>query len=102
MEDKRVLDVFIQRPEKGNTLDVIPVEVRNEDVRRDRLSIRFALELLAERAKAGTAIKNIEVVAETHLHAGGVSPVAQVPGLRSWRRPAHSPELDPHAPPQRG
>src|SRR5258708_7132759 len=99
VKNKRILRVFVQRSKKRNSLNMVPVEVRDENVRRDRFPVRLTLQLLPEAAEARSAIKNIEVIAEAHLDARGVPSIAQVPGLRSRRRPAHSPELDPHIPP---
>src|SRR5262249_157014 len=86
----------IQRSEEGHALDMIPVEVRDEHVREDCLAVRRALQMPAQHSKARSAVEDVEAVAEPHLDTGGVASVAHVPGLRSGRRTAHSPELDPH------
>src|SRR5580692_5495759 len=90
----------IERPEEGHALNVIPVEVRDEDVRERRYAARLGvgLQLMAKQPEAGAAIENIELVAEAHLYAGGVTSVAHISGLRSRRRSTDSPELDPHPP----
>ena len=98
VKGEAILGIFIERAEEGDALDVVPVKVRNEDVGRDGLAVGLAFQLLAEATEAGTAVENIKILAEADFHAGSVSSVAQVPGLRGGRRSAHSPELDPHTP----
>src|SRR5579871_5545450 len=93
MEDELVLGMVIERAKERDALDVVPVEVRNEDVREQRLVLEFALELVPEDPEPGAAIEDVEVVAEAHFDAGGVASVAQVLGLGRGRRPAHSQNL---------
>src|SRR5215469_126993 len=43
VEQKTTLSLIIERPEERNTLDVIPMKMRNEDVRQDRTAVELAL-----------------------------------------------------------
>src|ERR1700741_5407291 len=99
VENELVLAVLVQGTKERNSLDVIPMKMGNEDVGRDRPSVRLAFQLLPQCAKPGAAIKNVEAVSEADLDAGSVSSVAQVPGLGGGRGPTPSPELDLHTPP---
>ncbi len=75
---------------------MIPVEVRHEDVRRERLVAELALQLLAEDAEAGAAVEDVDAVAEADFDAGGVASVAHVFGLWCGGGTTHAPKLDPH------
>src|ERR1700740_2943000 len=96
MEGKLVLHIFVERVKKRNSLNVVPVKVRNEDVGRDWLAVGFALQLLPQGAEAGPAVKDVKAVAEADFDARSVPSVPQVLGLRSGCRSPHSPKLDPH------
>lgn len=51
---------------------------------------------MTQSAKAGSTVEDVDLVADAHLDARGVSAVAQVLGLWSGRGAAHAPKLDPH------
>ena len=57
------------------------------------------LKLVTQHAQAGAAIEDVELVAEAHLDTGSVPSIAEILGLRSGGRPAHSPELEMHTTP---
>src|SRR6185312_4865520 len=99
VERKTVFRVLVERTEKRDALNVVPVKMGDKDVCTYRLISRVALELLAQCAKSGTTVEDVEIVAQAHFDAGGVASVAQVVGLGSRRRSADAPELDPHTPP---
>src|SRR5271155_1186285 len=101
LKKEPVLRVGIQRTEKRHALNVVPVKVRNEDVRGKRLFPKLTLQLLAEHAESRTAIEDVDALTDTHLHAGGIASIAHVLGLWSGRRTANAPELDPHRLPGR-
>ena len=48
MKDEAVLRAVIKRPEERDALNVVPVKVRDENVRYDRLPLRLMLQLLTE------------------------------------------------------
>ncbi len=96
LKEKTILRVRIQRAEERHALNVIPMKVRNENVGGKWLLAEFALQLLSEHAESGTAIENINAVAEAHFDAGGISSIAHVLGLWGRRRTAYAPELNPH------
>ena len=80
-----------QRREEGETLDVIPVRVSNEQVAAQRV-LAGGQQRLPEAMGAGTAIQDDErSVRGSHLYAGGVSPVAQ----RRWAGFGHGPPSTP-------
>jgi hypothetical protein len=98
MEVERVPVVLVERAEERDTLDVVPMEMRDEDVRLyGRLGrVRELGEMLAENTKSGTAVENEQTAGDAYLDAGGVAAVPKVLFLRSWRRTAYSPEFHMH------
>ncbi len=77
---------------------MIPVKVRDEDVRAERTVAELAFQSVAEHTKAGAAVENINLVSDAHFYAGGVASIAQVLGLWSGRGAAHAPKLNLHKP----
>src|SRR5947209_3658469 len=90
------MGTVVKRAEEGHALDVIPMKVRNEDVRRERTVTEFALQFVAEDTKAGAAIEDVDLVSDAHFHAGGITSVSHVLGLWSRRGTAHAPKLHSH------
>jgi len=87
VEDEGVIAVAIKRREKRDALNVVPVKVREKNVRGDRvfsasvlrvLRALFLDKLFAQIAKAGAAIKDINVPVDAHLNTGGIAPITQV------------------------
>src|SRR5690242_1949506 len=78
---------------------MVPMKMRNENVGVDRLTFGLTLELLAQCAESRATIEDVEIVAQTSFHTGGVSSIAHIVGLGGRRRSAHAPELDTHTPP---
>ena len=62
MKYKQVLRVLIHRGEKGDALNVVPMEVRNEYMRKYGLAMGFPQQVLPKRAKPCTAIENVDGV----------------------------------------
>ena len=96
VEHEPVCGVVIKRPKKWDALDVIPMEVRNKNVRSDGAIFEFAMQLLSQRAKTSTAIEDENAVPNSHFNAGSITAITQVFRLRSWYGPSNSPELDAH------
>src|ERR1700746_3457298 len=101
MKGELILGRIVQRPEKGDALNMIPVKVRNEDVGGKGAVSELTLELIAEDAKPGSAVKDVDAVVEADLNTGGVTSVAHVFGLWRRRGSPYAPELDPHSCPRR-
>ena len=99
VKEEVIVPALVQRPEEGDALDVVPVKMRDEDVRVDGLAAEFGAQRLAQIAEAGAAIEHVDAAVDPHLDAGGVAPVTHVLGLRRRGRAPHTPELDVHAPP---
>ena len=87
VKDEGVIAVAIERREKRDALDVVPVKVREKNVCGDRVlsaSVVCVLrgllldQLFAQIAEAGAAIENINVPVDTHLNTGGIAPITQV------------------------
>ena len=99
VEDELAVGIVIQRTEKRHALDVVPMKVRYEDMRSEGAVDEFALQRVSQHAEAGAAVEDEDAISQTHLDAGGISPVAQVLGLWSGRGAAHAPKLDSHETP---
>src|SRR5262249_25901126 len=83
MKDERTALALIQRREEGNALNVVPMKVREENVRVERLAVGFLLQLLAQIAKPGATVKDVDVPIDAHFHAGSIAAITQVFRLRS-------------------
>src|SRR5215469_1381210 len=78
MKHETVLGFVVERPEKRQTLNVIPMEEGDKDVSGDGLAIEFPEQVMPQRAEAGATVEDENAVAQTHLDAGGIASVAQV------------------------
>src|SRR5437868_12644382 len=92
VKEEVILRRIIERSEERYTLEVVPVEVRDEDVRVKGFSGELLAELLAEVAESGSAIQYVDVTVDPHFDAGSVAAVAHVIELGSGRRTANTPE----------
>src|SRR5215472_14439920 len=99
VKDERALVIVVERSKKRNALDVVPVEVGEKNVRRKRLSAGFLLQVLAEDAEAGAAIKNVDLSVDTDFDAGGVASIAQIFRLGRRCGAANPPESNQHPSP---
>src|SRR5580704_963621 len=101
MKMKTVLGVVIERTKKRNPLNVVPMKVGEENVGRNRTAVELMAQRLSQHPKSGAATEDVEIVPEAHFYARGVASVTHIFRLGSGRRPANSPELNAHKPPQR-
>src|SRR5262249_16310031 len=86
----------IERLEKRNALDVVPVKVRKENVRAERIAVHLLMQLVAQVAEAGAAVEDVETAVEAQLHARRVAAVSQIFLLRGGRRSAYTPKSHQH------
>src|SRR5579864_9646548 len=96
VKDKLAAGTVVERPKKGHALDVVPMEMRNEDMRGEAPVAELALQFVPQHAESGAAVKNINLIAQAHFDAGGVASIAQVLGLWSGRGAADAPKLNSH------
>src|SRR6185312_5880074 len=96
MERKTAIRFVVEGPKERNTLNVVPMKVRNKNVRVHGVAVRLPLQMLSQRAKAGAAVKNISPLARPYFDARGISSIAEVLLLRSWSRASDAPELNQH------
>src|ERR1700730_463991 len=75
---------------------MVPMKVRDKNVRGKRPVAEFALQLLAEHAEPRAAIEDINSLAHPHFDTGGIPSIAHVLGLWGRRGTAYAPELNPH------
>src|ERR1700675_468726 len=98
MKKELAVGAVVQRTKKRHALNVVPVEMRNEDMRGKRPVAELALQFVSQHAKAGAAVEDVNLIAQANFDAGGIAPVAQVLGLWSGRGAPHAPKLDSHKP----
>src|SRR5262249_18835337 len=96
MKRELILSAVVQRREKRNALNVVPMIVRDKDVSGNWPVAKFLLQTVAQIAKARTTIKDKGLLIYAHFHARSITPVAKIFSLRSRRRTAHAPESDAH------
>ena len=80
--------------EEGESLDVIPMHVRQEE--RDVEIAPFGNDLPSERANASACIENHPAVVDFNGNTGRVSSIFDGAGAGDGDASAHSPEFDPH------
>jgi len=86
-----------QGAKHGQAVDVVPVAVRDEDVRVDRHAGR---QLLRQREDAAARIKDDQaVVVGAHLDAGRVAAIARRARAGGGDGAAHAPEREFHSVP---
>jgi len=83
VKDERIIAVVIERREKRDALDVVPVKVGEKNVRVDGLPAFaayrvFLRELFAQVSETGAAVEDIDVPVDAHLNTGGIAAVTQV------------------------
>src|SRR5215471_7981331 len=96
MKMKIAFLVAVQRGKKRDALDVVPMEVRKENVRADGAAVGLLHQLLSQIAKTGAAVENEDASVQAHFDAGGIASIAQIFGLGRGRRTAYTPESDQH------
>ena len=98
-QSSRAIDVPLatpnkQRCKKGNSLNVIPVRVANQQAPPQRC-LRICQQRLAEFMRSGARINDDQGTAgRVQLHARGVATIAKCVGAGFGERAAGSPELD--------
>src|SRR5207248_10138380 len=95
MKKEIIVLAGIERCKEWDSLNVVPVKMRKKDVGVDRLTLGFLDELLAQVAKAGAAVEDVNLAVDPDFDARGVSAIAEILRLRCGRRSAHAQE--PHA-----
>ena len=70
---------LIQRLEKGDALNMVPVKMGQKHIQVQLLVGKFLQEGVAKSANPGAGIEDKHfVVGKTHLDAAGISPVIEV------------------------
>jgi hypothetical protein len=94
--DVKFVPIDEERREKRKPLDMIPVSVRKQEMTADGALARRH-EASAQIVSAGAAIEdNQRPVRGAHLHAGGITPVANRARPRLCQRAARPPEPNTH------
>jgi len=74
-EDADAVVRAVERLEKGQALDVIPMRVGQQDVQGDGLFAEFAGQFAAEGAQPGAGVEDDDLAAAADFDAGGVAAV---------------------------
>jgi hypothetical protein len=67
--------VAIEWSEKGDALNVVPVKMREENMRGHGVAVGLLHQRLSQIAESGAAIKHVDVAVEADLNARRVSSV---------------------------
>src|ERR1041385_984905 len=97
VQEKAAFRLFIQRAKERKALDVVPMEVRDKNMRDDGPVYEFFAQVVSKIAEAGAAVKDVNLLADTYFDAGGIASIAHVFRLRSWSGPADAPKFDAHS-----
>ena len=93
-EDADLILRCISRPKKGQSLDMIPVSVRNEQSGMERFLRHFIHQEQAEAAQTAPGIEDEHFIAQAQLDAGGVATVADGFRTRGRDGTTHAPEAE--------
>ena len=76
VEDEVAVWTVVEGAEERHALDVVPVEMRNENVRGKGTRTEFVAQFAAQHAEAGAAIEDVNLISDANFDAGGVASVA--------------------------
>src|SRR6266404_7355428 len=96
MEEEVVVRAGVKRSEEGDTLNVVPMEMGEKDVRVNGTVLVFLDQLLAQIAEAGAAVENIDLPVDADLNAGGIASISQIFELGSGSGSPDAPEFHQH------
>src|SRR6476620_1205839 len=83
-ENLELIFPAISRQEKGESLDVVPVGVRNKDRQPDRIRTELTLQRLAEKSNSGSGVEDDDFAVGAHFNTTGVAAVADRARTRRW------------------
>jgi hypothetical protein len=92
-EDAQPAARFVNRREEGQTLNMVPVRVRNEQGEIERALGKFREERPAQSAQARAGVEDDDVGTGTDFDAGGVAAVTDGARPRRGNRAANAPEF---------
>jgi hypothetical protein len=78
MKMKIALAVTVERRKKWNPLNVVPMKVGKKNMCAHRVPVGFLDQLLAQIAKAGAAVEDVDVAVEAYFYTGSIASVAQI------------------------
>src|SRR5580698_16165 len=91
--DRKVVSLLEHRGEEWQTLDVVPVRVREEDVPTDRLPVRAVDQRATELANARAGVQDDqEAIRRAYFEARRVPAIAHGLGARAGYRATRAPE----------
>ena len=92
-QDAQMILGPVSGKEKGQSLDVVPMRMGQEQRQLERLLMELGLESAAQRAQARARIQNEDVPIGADLDTGGVAAVANRCRAGSGNGAAHTPEF---------
>ena len=84
---------FVNRAEKRQALNVVPMRVRQQHGEMQRLVFEFVHQLTAKQAEAGASVQNDEFAFGPDFHTGSIAAVFDGARSRSRCGAAHAPQL---------
>src|SRR3954447_1263051 len=97
MEEEVIVRAGVERSEKRNALDVVPMKMRKENVRMDGPVLVFLDQLLSQVSEPGAAVEDVNLPVDTDLNAGGIASVSQILQLGSGSGSSDAPEFHQHS-----
>ena len=79
VEKEMIIAAVVERQKKWDALDVVPMKMRQKDVRAQGLAVELFSKLLAQNAKTRAAIKDVDVAVDANFHTGSVAAVDRRP-----------------------
>src|SRR3984893_2573922 len=83
-ENLELIFPAVSRQEKGESLDVVPVGVRNKDRQSDRIRTELTLQRLAEKANSGDGVEDDDFAVGAHFNTTRVAAVTDRARARCW------------------
>src|SRR5260370_30530157 len=78
VKEELIFFVVVERPEKRDTLNVVPMKVRKKDVRVKRAPVELVDQLFPQDTEAGAAVEDIDLAADANLDAGCIPAISYV------------------------
>src|SRR5882672_9014100 len=94
-ENTYVILRLINRQEKGQPLNVVPVGVSEQQSQLEGLTLEFRHQLTSEQAQTGTGVEDDDLAIGAHFDTGSVAAIVDGARTGSWNGASHAPEFEP-------
>src|SRR5205823_14186410 len=94
-QDRDQILAVVRRGKERQTLDVIPVRVRNEESQLDRFRSQLLFQRQTEGTNPGARVEDDNFAVSPHFYATGIASIPDRRWPRHRERAAHTPQLYP-------